>query len=374
MNFLKRLPWRSAVRAQPPVEPNVFRPLSPVVGATFTAIELMPETAARMQEDQAFAEALSYFTDYPPRSLMSDHSRAVLFWLVRALRPQAVAEIGTLYAGTTEVLARALWENGGGIVHTADPYGGDRCPAIIAQWPAELQRHARFRPLSSMDFFARLVLESVTLDMVLVDGNHDYEYAMFDLQMAARLLRPGGVIVMDNSEQTGPYSAARVFLEANPSWGEIGSALAAYDPFKPFDRTRASLPFTSFIVLQAPSHVPIGAGPHSWGQRWIDLPRLNGLQLDIVAPCKGTLFYQVTLRGFANKNRWVKEERLDGALELAVDRKDARVEHRFPRAMAVTVPPEYDDALYTLEFDLSWQADKGSPPLALTRLPTPICD
>ena len=102
------------------------------------------------------------------------------------------------------------------------------------------------------------------------------------------------------------------------------------------------------------------------------MPRLSGLQLDIVAPCKGTLFYQVILRGFGNKNGWVREERLEGTLELAVDRHDARVEHRLPRTMAVKVPPEYDDALYTVEIDLSWQADKGSPPLALARLPTPI--
>jgi hypothetical protein len=79
---------------------------------------------------------------------MSDHSRAVLYSPVRMMRPQLVAEIGTLHAGTTEVLARALWENGGGVVHTADPYGGDRWPAVISQWPAELQFHAK----SSMDF------------------------------------------------------------------------------------------------------------------------------------------------------------------------------------------------------------------------------
>jgi hypothetical protein len=52
--------------------------------------------------------------------------------LIRTLRPQAVAEVGTLFAGTTEVMARALWENGSGVIHTADPYGADRCPEIIA--------------------------------------------------------------------------------------------------------------------------------------------------------------------------------------------------------------------------------------------------
>ena len=56
-----------------------------------------------------------------------------------------------------------------------------------------------------MDFFARMVLEGKVFDLLLIDGNHDYEYALFDLQMAARLVRPGGIVVM-------PFSASRPAL------------------------------------------------------------------------------------------------------------------------------------------------------------------
>ena len=262
MSIIRKFLKREAANDSPSAYRLDVRALAPIATPTGRVSDI-----AAVMASPEYAKVRAYFSLYPGRSLMSDHSRAVLYSLVRMMRPQLIAEIGTLYAGTTEVFARALWENGGGIVHTTDPYGGDRCPRIISQWPPELQRYARFRPLSSMDFFARLVLETVTLDLVLIDGNHDYEYAMFDLQMAARLLRPGGVIVMDNSEQTGPFNAARAFIEANPSWREIGSALSSYDPFKPFDRTRASLPFTSFIVLRAPDHVPIGAGPQSVGTK-----------------------------------------------------------------------------------------------------------
>src|SRR3954469_6896856 len=113
------------------------RPLAPIAAPTGRASDI-----AAVMASPEYAEIRAYFSLYPGRSLMSDHSRAVLYSLVRMMRPQLVAEIGTLYAGTTEVFARALWENGAGIVHTADPYGGERCPAIISQWPTELQRHA----------------------------------------------------------------------------------------------------------------------------------------------------------------------------------------------------------------------------------------
>jgi SAM-dependent methyltransferase len=288
------------------------------------------------------------------------------------MQPKLIAEIGTLYAGTTEVLARALWQNGKGKIHSADPYGGERCPQIIAQWPSELQHHVEFHAKSSMDFFARMILESKTFDLVLVDGNHDYEFALFDLQMASRLLRPGGIVVMDNAEQVGPFKATSEFLEDNPAWRELGDAIATSNPLRPFDRNRASLPGTSFLVLQAPNFYSIGAGPHSWGQTWIDVPRVSGMRLNIVAPTKGILFYQIHLRGFANGNRWVKEERLEGSARIDAQESEVSIDHRFNQAMVVTAPPEFNDALFTLELDLAWRADPGEPPLALATLPSPI--
>ena len=38
---------------------------------------------------------------------------------------------------------------------------------------------------------------------------------------------------------------------------------SSYDPFRPFDRERASMPLTSFIILQAPEHLSISEGPYS---------------------------------------------------------------------------------------------------------------
>jgi predicted O-methyltransferase YrrM len=368
MNILRKFLKREAPPNDSSEEHRIdVRPLAPIA----TPKGHVSDIAAVMASPE-YAAVHAYFSLYPGRSLMSDHSRAVLYSLVRMMRPQLIAEIGTLHAGTTEVFARALWQNGGGVVHSADPYGGERCPAIIGQWPEELQRHAQYHPKSSMDFFSRMVLESRTFDLLLIDGNHDYEYALFDLQMAARLVRPGGVVVMDNAEQSGPFKATRLFLAANPAWREIGSAMADYHPFKPFERERASLPGTSFLLLHAPGHLSIGDGPHSWGQAWIDTPQLNGLRFHVVQPCKGVLLYQIYLRGFANANRWVKEERIEGSARIEVAHGEASIDHLLGRTLAVVSPPEYDDALFTLELDLSWQADAGSPPLSLEKLPAPI--
>jgi predicted O-methyltransferase YrrM len=367
MNFIRKLLNREAASNSPLAHPIDVRPLAPIAAPKGEASDI-----AAVMASPEYAKIRAYFSLYPGRSLMSDHSRAVLYSLVRMMRAELIAEIGTLYAGTTEVFARALWENGGGVVHSADPYGGERCPAIIAQWPAELQSHAQFHAKSSMDFFSRMVLENKTFDLLLIDGNHDYEYALFDLQMAARLMRPGGVVVMDNSEQSGPFKAARLFLAANPAWREIGNAIASYHPLKPFERDRSSLPGTSFLLLRAPEHLSIGEGPHSWGQAWIDAPHVSGLRFQVVQACKGVLLYQIYLRAFANANKWIKEERFEGSVRIEADGDRTAIDHALGRTLSVVSPPEYDDQLFTLEFDLSWQADPGTSPLALATLPTPI--
>jgi len=353
----------------PATEDHPLVPLAP---------EILPQpvTHAALVDYMAgpvYERLLVYFDTFPTGSLMSSQSRCILFALIRMMQPQAVAEIGTLFAGTTQVLARALWENGKGTIYSTDPFGGERCPQIIAQWPEPLRPHTEYHDLNSMDFFAAMDNRRITLDLVLVDGNHDYEFALFDLQMAARLLRPGGVIVMDNSEQSGPFKASRLFMEQNPAWSELGTSISTYDPFKPFDRTRASLPHTSFVVLKSPDHLSIGPGPQSWGQSKVSVTQLSGLRFEIVSPsAHGTLFYQVFLRGFADGNRWVEEKRLEGHLRLDLQEGGRPVEYKFDTPLRVDVPPQYTEANFTLEIDLSWQADKGAPPLALAGVPTAL--
>lgn len=313
----------------------------------------------------AYADALAYFRDYPPRSLMSDHSRTVLYTLIRAMRPAVVAEVGTMYAGTAELMARALWENGTGILHTTDPLGGERCPAIIAQWPDELQRHVRFHALNSMDFFHHLDRQRLTLDLVLVDGYHDFEFALFDLQMAARLLRPGGIVVMDNGEQAGPFRASRSFLTGNPAWRELGSAIADHDRSAPFDATRASIPWTSFIVLQAPDHIPIGEELHSW-ERFGMPSQFSGIRLELPDQrTAGYLHYQATLRAFQADGA-IPEARTIGKVRIDVDRS-MTIDHAFEAPLRFPA-----GAQYSQEINIAWEADAGCPPLAVSVPPASI--
>jgi predicted O-methyltransferase YrrM len=353
-----------------PVDPDI-RPLEPRIGDALEGLSLTPASLAEVMASPIADELEAYFRDYPPASLMGGRSRALLFALVRMQRPAVAAEVGTYNGGGAEVVTRALRENGDGFLHTTDPFGGERCPEIFARWPGELRRLVEFHPLNSMDFFLKLHHRRVALDFVLVDGDHDYELALFDLQMAARLLRPGGIVVMNDSVQTGPFQAARTFLAANPAWRELGAAIASYDENSPFAGGRASQPGTGFAVLQAPSHWSIGAIPRSLGQVPIATPLVEGLSLAALPQAtSGRLHYQAILRLFGDGAP--QEAKRIGVIPVRLDGGARTLAHELAQPMTFQASANATDPRSTLEIELCWQADPGAPPLALASFPSPL--
>jgi predicted O-methyltransferase YrrM len=227
------------------------------------------------------------------RALQSDVALALLYHLIVMRQPERVLEIGTYYAGTAEVLAHALWEARSGHLDTIDPYGAERCPPLIATLPAELRERITFWPDSSAVHFDRTMMRGLLYDMVLVDGNHEFEFARFDLECAARLLRPRGLIVVDNIEIPGPRLATKHFLETHPEWCDVADVVRLIDPDDPLALPIPSVADTKFYLLEAPDHYLVKQAPRSFGQRASDRIEVDGIELDLAAPARGTLHFQV---------------------------------------------------------------------------------
>jgi hypothetical protein len=184
--------------------------------------------------------------------------------------------------------------------------------------------------------------------------------------MAAKLLRPGGVIVMDNSEQTGPFKASRTFLDLNPAWREIGRAIGSHDRSRPFDPARSSIPGTSFILLESPAWLPIGEDPRTWGQVSTKSSNFDGFTLELPPQTTaGTLHYQAILRAFFDDGS-IPEIKSIGSVRLDIDGPTTSM-HRFREPMRFA-----PGAQYTTEIDLAWEADLGAPALALAMAPMPF--
>ena len=215
-----------------------------------------------------------------------------------------------------------------------------------------------------MTFFGAMVRRQITFDFVFVDANHDFEYALFDLQMAAKLMRRGGIVAMDNCDQDGPFRAAQVFLQNSAGWREMGSAIERHDPFDPFGGVRSSYPNTTLILLQAPPRITIGVTPQSW-ERVTPFSTIRGLTFDMPAQTtKGVLAYCITLRGFVPGGRDNTESRATGRVSLQLGGTPARTQYELPAAMTSRLPTE---GYHKVEIQIAWQ---GTAPLVLAEAPT----
>jgi|GEM_PF-781807 len=339
--------------------------IKPVSDVAFPKLDLAAakDPVARIMAAPEFVATKAYFYDNPvaARSLISSQSQALLYSLVRNLRADHVYEIGTYKAGTTEAICRALCANGKGIAHAVDPFRGEYIAAVLKFWPPELFRHVRLHAKDSMAFFSDMEREHIHPALVFVDGNHDYEFAAFDIACGARAIAPGGFIVVDNVAQPGPFFAARDFLAANPDWCELGSAAIDYDRDKAFDLRRSTIIETDFMVLRAPVTHSVGERPFTPGRTRWHSPKVGGLCLKFAPPAEpGRLTAQVVLRGFgmvpAETTAEAGIQIEAGATELSV---------------TLTPPAQVDGQFvyFTVEPWLIWH---GAQPLQLVAEPEPF--
>jgi predicted O-methyltransferase YrrM len=337
----------------------------PVADIPFPVIDLAAcsDPVAAITTSPEFAAATAFFGDNPvaARSLIPPQAQAILYCLIRNQRPDHVFEIGSYKAGTTEALARALHANGQGLAHTVDPFRGEYVAAVLKCWPPALFHHVRLHSMDSMAFYKDMQRQGVHPGIVFVDGNHDYEFAAFDIACGARVITPGGYIFVDNIAQPGPFFAARDFLLANQEWRELGGAAAGYDRSKAFDRYRRTILWTDFMVLRAPMQYSVGERPFNIGRiRW-GIEKVTGVRLKLLpSAAPGTLNVQVVLRGFG-----AVPAETTGEASVQVEAGEQEL------SIPLTPPAQLEGQFtyYTAEPWLIWH---GPEPLQLVAEPQPF--
>jgi predicted O-methyltransferase YrrM len=341
--------------------------VAPISDTPFARVDLARESnpVPLIFQSADFATTRDFFATSPSatRSLLTDTAQALLYTVIRNLQPDHVVEIGTYKAGTSESLARALHANGKGMLHTVGPFDAERVDAIMPRWPVELKQHTRYHQMDSMAFFMQLDNENIRPDLVLIDGNHDYEFANFDLQASARRLTPGGFLFVDNVSQAGPYFASRDFMFDNPDWIDCALKNLPTRGSEPaFDLTRATIPMTDFFVLRSPPYFAVGRRPRTFGLMPWSADPMNGIKIAFYRPpTAGTLDVQCVLRGFRETRSPVE---LIGGTRAQFDDRSAEV--HIPLLEPLATDGNYD--IYKAEVWLAWS---GDTPLALRALPLP---
>lgn len=136
-----------------------------------------------------------------------------LYGLVRAVKPRGVLETGTYKGKATTAIARALEENGFGIIHTVDREG---CPEPLMA-PGPVVWHLGESPY---------VLDSILSDMkqplelAFLDSNHDTETVYRELCAVHEHLVPGGYIAVHDVLYAGHgpnvREAIATFMDDHP--------------------------------------------------------------------------------------------------------------------------------------------------------------
>ena len=136
-------------------------------------------------------------------------------------RARVVLEVGLAYGNSALAIGEALVLNGAaGISHVLiDPH--QQSSFANAGWQA--LRAAGLGPSSrlisepSSIALARLTSEGFATDAAFVDGNHRFHEVFVDLYYLRKLVRPGGLIVLDDAEWPSVGTALRYF-DVNLGW------------------------------------------------------------------------------------------------------------------------------------------------------------
>jgi predicted O-methyltransferase YrrM len=331
----------------------------------FPHIELnTPDAIARIIESPEYDVVWKYFKNEPvlARSLLGSKSLALLFCMLRNQRPYNIAEIGTFAGGASFMLASALLANGRGSLHTVGPFDSERFPPFFKTWPQELKATTRFHPISSMDFYMLMDKETTKLDFVLVDGNHDYEFALFDIQCAAHRIVPGGFIVIDNVSQSGPYFAIVDFLEHAKTWIDCGEKRDLVN-WRAYDHERSNIQGTDFMVLRAPTSYPVRERPQKVSEiHWAN-SQIGGVRLKVLngVGFPGSVHVQCVLRAFSPESP-ISEDVAAASQEIGPG--DEEVEVVFAQPLRTR-----SGLRNTVETWISWC---GAEPLLLEAEPAPF--
>ncbi|MFD1371773.1 class I SAM-dependent methyltransferase [Actinoplanes sichuanensis] len=146
--------------------------------------------------------------------------------LLIADRAETVVEVGLAYGSSALAIGEALVAGGGTPRHVIiDPFQRDAYHDV--GWNlltrAGLDRIAELIRRPSSEALPRLQAEGLVADAAFVDGSHRFHEVFVDLYYLRKIVKPGGLIVLDDDWAPSIRTAVRYF-ERNLGWTVLTGA------------------------------------------------------------------------------------------------------------------------------------------------------
>lgn len=153
---------------------------------------------------------------YPVHSAISEQEGNALQSIIKELKPKISVEIGLAYGVSALYICDAMKQaNHSNFRHIViDPQQSKEWRSIGYSnlKKAGFERNATFYEQSSHLVLPRLEEEGLSIDFAFIDGWHTFDYAMLDFFYLDRMLKVGGVIVLDDVWMPGVKKVARYIL------------------------------------------------------------------------------------------------------------------------------------------------------------------
>nr|VFK19822.1 MAG: Methyltransferase domain-containing protein [Candidatus Kentron sp. LPFa] len=177
--------------AQAPTASLPYRRASPMAER-----QIYKDVCTTMQESLPFGEELNTLLEVP--SLMPMAPRLMLWSLVYGLAPQRYLEIGTDAGGSAMIVLSAIRALG-----LADFRGACIDPAFKLDAATRETLTERFCLLESKNNPDVLIeagrYADGLFDLILIDGDHHYDYVLSDIMLAVPYLASGGYLLLDDA-------------------------------------------------------------------------------------------------------------------------------------------------------------------------------
>jgi len=158
-----------------------------------------------------------------------------------AFGAHSVIEIGLAYGSSALAIGEALCSVAGtGAQHIViDPFQETAYESVgrNALIAADLAAQTTFFAEPSSIALARLAADGYSADAAFVDGSHRFHEVFVDLYFLRKLVRPGGLIVLDDASLPPVATAVRYF-DVNLGWQPVsigGRLTARRVPEQPFE-------------------------------------------------------------------------------------------------------------------------------------------
>jgi predicted O-methyltransferase YrrM len=182
---------------------------------------------------QIYRSGVVHGVDDAPHSIMpasvTPERGRFLADLCRAENARATLEIGMAWGLSTLFILEALAENGAlPRAHVvADPFQSSRWhgAALRSVREAGAAELVEFHEEPSEILLPRMASERRLFDFAFIDGNHRFDAVFVDMVFVSRLLKPGGLMVLDDAWFDPVYLACR-FAETNLSYAPVAEFVA----------------------------------------------------------------------------------------------------------------------------------------------------